>query len=501
MTEFTRRQACGLLGCGLALPLTGSCGSDSRSPDRSLPTATGDGATPLHFLSLRDVARLVESRELSPVELTRALLDRIEATDGGLKSYATVMSEQAMVAARTAEREIQGGTYRGVLHGVPVAVKDLCYTTGVRTMGGMAVRADFVPDHDATVVSRLEAAGVVLLGKLNLTEGALGSYHPDFDRPINPWGETFWAGVSSSGSGVATAAGLCFGALGTDTGGSIRFPSMANGIVGFKPTYGRISRYGVLPLSESFDHVGPMARRVADAAVLFEAIAGVDPNDPTSLDLPGSRLLETLDRGVDGLRIGVDRHYLITDVDAGLVSAIDQALDVLDGLGARVVEVEMPDMSANMGAWSAICSFEAARGHAETFPVRTDEYGPGLGSFLEGGARVTDSAYEAALAVRAVFSAQYAAMLSTVDAFACPSGGVAFDISVEDDGAVGRGLPFTVPANLAGTPTISVPCGFSPQGAPYGIQFVGRHLSEAMLCRVAHAYEQETDWHTRHPAV
>lgn len=501
MTRFTRRQACGLLGCGMVLPLSAFCGSDAPDPDRSLPIAPGDGAPPLHFLSLRDVARLIEARELSPVELTRAMLDRIEAVDPRLKSYATVMAEQAMTAARTAETEIQGGSYRGVLHGVPVAVKDLCYTKGVRTMGGMAVRADFVPDHDATVVSRLAAAGVVLLGKLNLTEGALGSYHPDFDRPINPWGETLWAGVSSSGSGVATAAGLCFGSLGTDTGGSIRFPSMANGIVGLKPTYGRVSRYGVLPLSESFDHVGPMARRVADAAVMFEAIAGVDPNDPTSLDVPGPRLLETLDRGVDDLRIGVDRRYLSTDVDAGLVSAIDQALDVLEGLGARVVEVEMPDMTANMAAWSAVCSFEAARAHAATYPARADEYGQGLRNFLAGGARVTGPEYEAALTVRAAFTERFTAMLSTVDAFACPSGGVAFDISVDDAGAVGRGLPFTVPANFAGTPTISVPCGFSTQGVPYGVQFVGRHLSEAMLCRVAHAYEQETDWHTRHPDV
>ena len=285
----------------MALPLSASCGSESPGPDRGVPTDSGGGGTPLHFLSLRDVARLIEMGELSPVELTRAMLDRIDAVDGRLKSYATVMAEQAMTAARTAEREIQGGVYRGVLHGVPVAVKDLCYTKGVRTMGGMAVRAEFVPDHDATVVSRLAGAGVVLLGKLNLTEGALGSYHPDFDRPINPWGERLWAGVSSSGSGVATAAGLCFGSLGTDTGGSIRFPSMANGIVGLKPTYGRVSRYGILPLSESFDHVGPMARRVADAAVMFEAIAGVDPNDPTSLDVPATLWA---DRNARGGRVG-----------------------------------------------------------------------------------------------------------------------------------------------------------------------------------------------------
>ena len=501
MTRMTRRHAVGLLGGAVAWPLSAGCGSDpTAQPDPISSADPRSGDTPQHYLSLHDVGRLIETRQLSPVELTRSMLDRIERVDVRLKSYATVMGERAMAAARVAEAEIQAGTYRGVLHGVPVAVKDLFYTAGVPTMGGMAVQANFVPDDDATVVSRLASAGVVLLGKLNLTEGALGSYHPDFDRPINPWGETLWAGVSSSGSGVATAAGLCFGSLGTDTGGSIRFPSMANGIVGLKPTYGRVSRHGVLPLSESFDHVGPMARRVADVAVMFEVIAGIDPHDPTSLALPVPAILETLDGGVDRLRIGVDRHYLSNDVDAGLVSAIDQALGVLEGLGARIVEVEMPDMTANMGAWSTICSLEAARAHAATYPARADEYGEGLRNFLEGGTRVTDAAYAEASAVRAAFTDRFSSMLSAVDAFACPSGGIPFRIS-EDQGAVGRGLVFTVPSNLAGTPAITVPCGFSADGVPYSMQLVGQSLSEAMLCRIAQAYEQATDWHTRHPAV
>ena len=219
-------------------------------------------------------------------------------------------------------------------------------------------------------------------GSSTSPRGALGSYHPDFDRPINPWGETLWAGVSSSGSGVATAAGLCFGSLGTDTGGSIRFPSMANGIVGLKPTYGRVSRHGVLPLSESFDHVGPMARRVADVAVMFEVIAGIDPHDPTSLALPVPAILEMLDGGVDRLRIGVDRHYLSNDVDAGLVSAIDQALGVLEGLGARIVEVEMPDMTANMGAWSTICSLEGGPGPCGDLSGPRRRVRGGLAEFL-----------------------------------------------------------------------------------------------------------------------
>ncbi len=237
----------------------------------------------LHFRSLTDVAALVARRQISSVELTQRILNRIETLDRTLKSYATVMTDQALAAAAHADREITAGRYRGPLHGIPIAVKDLCFTRGIPTMGGTTVFADHIPDFDATVVTRLEAAGAVLLGKLNLTEGAMGRYHPAFDIPLNPWNPDVSAGSSSSGSGVATAAGLAYGTLGSDTGGSVRFPSAACGIVGLKPTWGRVSRYGVLPLAESLDHVGPMTRSTADAAILLQAIAGHDPHDPTSL--------------------------------------------------------------------------------------------------------------------------------------------------------------------------------------------------------------------------
>ena len=230
--------------------------------------------TPLHFRTITAISEEIASKRLSPVEVTTAMLERIEALDGQLKSYATVTAEQAMAAARAAEQEINAGTYRGRLHGVPIAVKDLCFTKGVRTMGGVKVLANHVPTFDSTVIAKLEAAGAVLLGKLNLTEGAMGGYNPEFDIPKNPWEPDRWTGSSSSGSGVATAAGLCFGSLGSDTGGSIRFPSAACGVVGLKPTWGRVSRYGVLALAESMDHVGPMTRSVADAAIMLEAIAG-----------------------------------------------------------------------------------------------------------------------------------------------------------------------------------------------------------------------------------
>jgi len=478
-------------------------------PDSSQDNVALDG--PLHFASLTDVARLIEAGEMSPVELTELMLARIETIDHRLMSYATVMADQAREAARSAEEEIRAGGYRGVLHGIPIAVKDLCFTRGVRTMGGSGALSNFVPEYDATVITKLKESGAVLLGKLNLTEGAMGGYHTDFELPVNPWGEELWAGASSSGSGVATAAGLCFAALGTDTGGSIRFPSMANGIVGLKPTYGRVSRYGVLPLAESLDHVGPMARTVSDAAIVFQAIAGQDPNDPTSLNESVPDMLSEMRRGVPGTRVGFDARYASDGVDPSLVASIEAALSVLDGLGAEIVTVEMPEfLPPLVDAWFAICSYEARRAHAATYPSRASQYGAYFREFLEIGSGVTDEAYADASGVRSEFSGRFRAVLETVDAVACPSGGApfAFPAEVQYGGMAGFDpfmqnvlFQFTLPADFAGTPTISLPCGATADGVPQTVQFMGRALSESMLCRIAYGYEQATDWHTRHPTV
>ncbi|MBL4572832.1 MAG: Asp-tRNA(Asn)/Glu-tRNA(Gln) amidotransferase GatCAB subunit A, partial [Gammaproteobacteria bacterium] len=297
---------------------------------------------PIHYRSLSRVAEAIRGGEISPVELTEKLLSRIGSVDGRLMSYATVMAEQAREAAREAEQEIQAGNYKGPLHGVPIAVKDLCFTAGTRTMGGLNVLREFVPDYDATVVRKLREAGSVILGKLNLTEGALSGYHRDFPIPVNPWGENLWAGVSSSGSGVATAAGLCFASLGTDTGGSIRYPAMANGVVGLKPTYGRVSRYGVLELAASLDHIGPMTRSVKDAAIVFEAIAGFDNCDTSSLRDSVPKITESLTGELTGMRIGVDEHYLSFGTNPALVDAIHEVIEVLRQLGAEIVALTMP---------------------------------------------------------------------------------------------------------------------------------------------------------------
>ncbi|HEY1912235.1 MAG TPA: amidase [Vicinamibacterales bacterium] len=505
---ISRRAVLGLLGAS-ALVHAAGCRTSSSTSQPGV-----DPAVPLYYLTLGEIGRRIESRELSPVELTGRMLDRIATVDRRLKSYATVMREEALAAAHAAEQEIRAGRYRGPLHGVPVAVKDLCYTKGVRTMGGTKVREDFVPHVDATVVSKLRDTGAVLLGKLNLSEGATAGYNPARDVPLNPWNPDRWPGMSSSGSGVATAAGLCYAAIGTDTGGSIRFPASANGIVGLKPTYGRVSRFGVMAMANSLDHVGPMARSVADVAILFDAIAGRDSKDPTSLEAPAPQVFKDLTQGIRGVRIGVDRDYALKGIDSGQAAAIDAALLVLKGLGATIVDIRMPDLSGVLDMWSAICASEIVVAHAATYPSRASEYGPYMREFLATGAQVTPQQLAAARERREVFTSRFIDVLESVDAIAGPSGGdpawpITHAIQVGSlpdyhkawSAAAPRSAEFTMPMDLAGVPAICLPCGFSADGLPFSIQFTGRRLGESMLCRIAHVYEQATEWHTRHPDV
>lgn len=467
---------------------------------------------PLHYLSLHEVAHLVKTRQISPVELTRHMLDRISLLDVTLHSYATVTHDLALEQARKAEAEIMAGNYKGALHGIPVAVKDLCYTRNIKTMGGLKVRSDFVPGFNATVVNRLAGAGSVLLGKLALTEGALSGYHKDFEIPVNPWGADLWAGVSSSGSGVATAAGLCFGSLGTDTGGSIRYPSMANGIVGLKPTYGRVSRYGVLELAGSLDHVGPMTRSVADAVTMFNAIAGKDDNDPSSLDLPFAPIAENVQTDLSGVQIGIDEDYISRGTDPGLVSALHQVIASLQSLGAEPVAVNMPkdDPMDLRNAWIPVTAYEALRAHSAFYPSRADEYGGYLGDVLKLGSEMSEQDYAQAMEKRQHIADRFEAELERVDAVICPSGGSVFpvekDIQYGDMETLRPVIrkfqgQFTLPADLAGTPGLTLPCGFSERQSPYAVQFLGRKMSEEVLCRIGSAYQSITQWHKQHPPI
>ena len=462
---------------------------------------------------MTELSGLIKSKKLSPVEVTRSQLERIDKLDGKLKAYATVTADLAMRQAKTAEGEIAKGRYRGPLHGVPVAVKDLCFTKGVRTMGGSAVLADHVPSFDATVVRRLDEAGAVLLGKLNLTEGAMGGYNPKLKVPENPWKESHWAGASSSGSGAATAAGLAYATLGSDTGGSIRHPSAVCGIVGLKPTWGRVSRYGVLALDESLDHVGPMTRSSADAGIVLQAIAGQDANDPTTLADPVPDMLSALGSGthggsvLSGLRIGYDEGFTTTDMAPDFARAVTDGVRFMERLGARIVAVKMPArLREYVQAWPVICTAEALAAHAAYYPARAAEYGPWFRGWLERGAAVTGADYARANNQRAACVGELRSMMRDIDVFACPSTARAAypvtpevmygPIPADRDPWVSR---YTVPFNFAGLPTISVPCGLSEQRLPLSLQFVGKPLTEPLLVRVGDAYERATDWHTLHP--
>jgi amidase len=464
-------------------------------------------AETLCFLSLSEVGAQIREGKLTSTEVTRNILDRIRKYDG-LHAYNLVTAESALRAAARADAELRGNRWRGPLHGVPVAVKDLCWTKGVRTTCSSHVLRDWCPDASATVVERLEAAGAILLGKLNLTEFAMAWYHETLPIPLNPWDPTLWPGASSSGSGVATAAGLCFGSLGSDTGGSIRFPSAACGIVGLKPTWGRVSRYGVFPLAESLDHIGPMTRTVADAALMLAAIAGRDPQDETSLAAPVDDYQSALGGGVSGMRVGLDENYL-AGASSDVAQAVVGATRVLERLGARVAKVVIPDVTPVLSVWTNLCSADTAAAHEQTYPARASEYGPGFRSFLEIGAGVRGQDYAKAHQARERFTNQFQMLFDQVDLFACPSMPAASmpATAIPTDarellGAGGNSIVhFTAPFNLSRNPTLSLPCGQSPSGPPPSLQLVARHLAEATLIRAGAAYERATDWHLQRPLL
>lgn len=459
----------------------------------------------LHYLPLIEVSERIRRRELSPLTVLEAILERIARLDGVARSYATVLADHARAAAARADGEIAAGLWRGPLHGVPLAVKDLCDTSFAPTTGGMPMRKNAVPDRDATVVRRLEDAGAVIAGKLAMTEGAYTSHHPDDPPPLNPWNPGHWVGSSSTGSGVATALGLCFGALGSDTGGSIRFPSATCGLTGMKPTWGRVSRHGVLPLAASLDHVGPMTRSAADAAAILGVIAGADPDDPTAIQDPVPDYLATLGQGIRGVTIGIDRAYNGDGIDPEVTSAVDAAEGVLAGLGATIRDVAFPETERLLRGWIPFCAVETAVAHQASYPARASEYGPDLANLIEHGRRMSAIEFATIMHERLEFSGRLAALFKEVDLLLMPTMPVptpSLDRMAEygqDDSVLLRMLRFTAPFDFAGNPTITLPSGIDRQGMPLSLQLVGPHASEALLCRAGHGFQQRTDWHTLRP--
>ena len=459
----------------------------------------------IHYQPLTKVAKHIESGDLSPVEVTEAILKRIDALDPGLKSYATVTADLALAQAKEAEGDIQKGLYRGPMHGIPVAVKDLCFTKDIKTTGGMTIYADFIPTHDATVVTKLAQAGAVLLGKLHMTEGATLEHHPDLPEPVNPWRSDLWTGVSSSGSGVATAVGMTYASIGSDTGGSIRFPAACNGLTAVKPTWGRISRYGIFDLAATFDHLGPMARSAADAAAMLQCLAGWDANDSTSLSTPVPDYRAELDGiyGARGVRVGLDWDYSGADADPVTIALIKDAVAVLADLGAITQEIKFPSTDALLRYTMPMTMAEMAAIHERTYPSQAEKYGKWIKEGMEAGRSASGVEIGKGIIERSKFRGALTRMFDDIQVFVMPvfrtgtpTWAEAREAVANDFNIIGK---FTSPFNATGTPTVTLPCGFTGDGRPVAFQLGGAHGSEALLLRVAHAYQQATDWHTRRP--
>jgi aspartyl-tRNA(Asn)/glutamyl-tRNA(Gln) amidotransferase subunit A len=459
----------------------------------------------LHWLSVADVAELIAARELSPVELTKALLRRIEALEGEVNAFITVDGDAAMAAARNATDEITKSGAKGPLHGVPIALKDLFGVAGVRMTAGSKILADNVAPEDAETTARLRAVGAIIIGKLNLHEFAYGAtgVNPHYGPARNPWDIGRITGGSSSGSGASVAAGECPAALGTDTGGSIRIPASLCGIVGLKPTYGRVSKRGVLPLSWSLDHVGPMTRTVEDAAIVLQAIAGLDPSDASTADEPVPDYAQSLTSGVSGLRIGMPKQFFLENVDPEVENAVRSALSSLEGLGAVPTEVDAPLISEIPGGVTAIMLPEALAYHQKWMSERPDDYGDDVRYRLELGATFLAVHYVQAQRLRELaVNAWREQVFSKVDLIATPTTAISARPIEEGDLQVTFNLiRFTNPLNFLGVPAISVPCGFTKEGLPVGLQLAGRWWDEATVLRAAYSYEQATDWHKRRPPL
>jgi len=418
-----------------------------------------------------------------------------------------VTPELALAQASDADRMLARRQILSQLHGVPIAVKDLCFTKGIATAAGMPIHRDFVPAFDATVVRRLREAGAVLLGKLQLTEGAFADHHPAIAPPVNPWHADHWSGASSSGSGVATAAGLCFGSLGSDTGGSIRLPSAADGVTGLKPTWGRVSRHGCFELAASLDHIGPMCRSANDAAIMLGAIAGADPDDPTTLRAEVPDYQASDDRDLRGFRVGLDEGYALAKVEPEVRRAVEEALRVMRTLGANIVPMTFPDVDVAVADWPMNCAVETAVAHASTFPTRRAEYGPGLAGFIDAGRSLSGMDYQRILLRRREFAGRVQRALDAVDVMLIPA--IPFTVPTVQRMATLGQVPsdlaalirFTAPFSMSGSPTLTLPAGFTAKGLPVAVQFVGQHLGEAAICRAGRAFQRATDWHRRHPRV
>jgi aspartyl-tRNA(Asn)/glutamyl-tRNA(Gln) amidotransferase subunit A len=458
------------------------------------------------FMSIADLGRRLAAQELSPVEVASAVLDRSERYNDELHAYITITREVALAQAREAEREIRAGNHRGPLHGVPISLKDNIATAGIRTSCASAMAPALVPDTDATVYARLREAGAVLAGKANLFEYAF-SMTPAFPQPPNPWRYDRTSSGSSSGSAVGVAAGLAHGSIGSDTGGSGRAPAHVNGVVGFKATYGRVSRAGVYPLSYSLDHVTPMTRGVVDSAIMLQAIAGHDARDAYTAREPVPDFRAAIGRDIAGLRIGLARGYTYQDIDPDVVAVVGAAIEVLQRLGADIEDVQLPYVGQCVALQQATMLPEAATIHYRHLREAPEKLGETALMRLDLGTVVPATRYIHAQQVRKLMRDAFERLFQRFDIVAGPASpmraGEAGTWTTRLDGDEidlrTTGPEYTGIYNLVGIPALVLPAGFSSEGTPIGLQLAGRWFDEATVLQVAYAYEQATDWHRRHP--
>ena len=465
----------------------------------------------LRYATIGELAARLQRRELSPVELTHATLERAAALKGKLNCFITITEGEALEAARRAERELMAGQVRGPLHGVPFSLKDLYATRGIRTTSGAKFLSGFVPDEDSTVGTRLKDAGAVLIGKCNTSEFAAGPDNKNvhYGPAHNPWDETRIPGGSSGGSGAAVAAGLGAFSMGSDTGGSVRNPAAACGVVGLKPTYGRVSKFGVTTLSWSLDTCGPLARTVEDTAVVLEAIAGHDPRDPSSSRRPTEPYASGLDGGVRGLRVGVPREHYWDRLDPEVESAVRAAIAKLGELRAEVVEVSVPWVDHAFAPANLISWVESSSYHARWQDHWAADYGAEIQQRVVMGRAIAGPDYVLAQRVRRSLMGRARALFEQIDVLAhptspCPAPPITDDTvrigeSVEPvRSAVGRLCRL---GSITGFPAMAVPCGFTQDGLPVSLHLMGAAFKESTVLRAGHAYEQATEWHLRRPPV
>jgi len=467
--------------------------------------------TELCGLPIEKLAHLLAKKKASPVEVLEAILQHIERSQPILNAYLTVTAEAARRDAARAEREITRGRYRGPLHGIPISLKDNIWTRGVRTTAGSKVLADFIPEQDATVARRLRRAGAILVGKTNLHEFAFGftTNNPHYGPTRNPWDVARIPGGSSGGSAAAVAAGLCAASIGTDTGGSVRVPAALCGIIGLKPTYGRVSCHGVVPLAKSLDHVGVLARKVADVAIVLGAIAGRDPLDPTTANAPVPDYQHGLRQRRRKLRLGWPREHFRERLDGEVRRALEAARGSFEQRGAQVEEVRLPHVHQTPEASALIAHAEALAAHqaAGYYPARISDYSPELRALLEAGNKVRAVDYLLGFQTQKAARADFEAAFERVDAILAPTVPVPAP-HIGEESVVLDGKRETLrsaflrlnrPANLTGLPAISIPCGFTRGGLPIGLQIIGPAFDEAELLRIAFAYEDANGWSERRP--